>query len=257
MDKEHPIGVLDSGLGGVSVLRALREVLPKENYLYFGDSANAPYGVKTEEEILNLSLKAAEKLIVQGVKALVIACNTITGVAATVLREKYGKLIVVGTEPAVKPAVAAKPRGTVMVMATTVTLEGERFQALLRRWRGEATIIECPCPGLMEFVEQGEISSPALRDYLTEKIESCGGWDADSVVLGCTHYPFVQEMIRKIMGPHARFFDGALGIARQTERRLAAEYLLSDRKAPGTIIWQNSSADARLIALGEKLLAIK
>ena len=109
----------------------------------------------------------------------------------------------------------------------------------------------------MEFVEQGEISSPALRDYLTEKIESCGGWDADSVVLGCTHYPFVQEMIRKIIGPHARFFDGALGIARQTERRLAAEYLLSDRKAPGTIIWQNSSADARLIALGEKLLAIK
>ena len=198
MDKRQPIGVLDSGLGGVSVLRALRDLLPQENYLYFGDSANAPYGIKSEEEIRVLSFNVVEKLVAQGVKAIVIACNTITSAAVTALREKYTDLIIVGTEPAVKPAIFFRPRGKILVMATTATLQGTRFQALVQRWQGEATIIACPCPGLMEFVERGDTQSPELREYLTKKINSVKGWKADCVVLGCTHYPFVQNMIQEL-----------------------------------------------------------
>lgn len=257
MDKKQPIGVFDSGLGGISVLRALRTLLPKENYLYFGDSANAPYGVKEEEEIRALSFQVAEKLVAQGVKAIVIACNTITSVAVTALREKYVDLIIVGTEPAVKPAVAFRPQGKVLVMATTATLQGSRFHDLVRRWQGEATVISCPCPGLMEFVERGDTQSQELRDYLTERIDDVQAWDADSVVLGCTHYPFVQEMIQSLMGEKTRIFDGAPGIARQVERRLAAASLLNDGEEPGEICWQNSSSDTRLFDLGKKLLMLK
>lgn len=257
MDKKQPIGVFDSGLGGVSVLRALRALLPQENYLYFGDSANAPYGVKTEEEIQALSFRVAEKLVAQGVKAIVIACNTITSVAATALREKYADLIIVGTEPAVKPAIAFRPQGKVLVMATTATLQGTRFHDLVQRWRGEATVISCPCPGLMEFVERGDIKSQELRDYLTEKIAAVKGWEADCVVLGCTHYPFVQDMIQSLMGEKTHIFDGASGIARQVQRRLAEAQLLNDEEGAGEILWQNSSSDVRLLDLGKKLLAIK
>ena len=257
MDKRQPIGVLDSGLGGVSVLRALRDLLPQENYLYFGDSANAPYGVKSEEEIRVLSFNVVEKLVAQGVKAIVIACNTITSAAVTALREKYADLIIVGTEPAVKPAIFFRPRGKVLVMATTATLQGTRFQALVQRWQGEATIIACPCPGLMEFVERGDTQSPELREYLTKKINSVKGWKADCVVLGCTHYPFVQNMIQELMGKKVRIFDGAPGIARQVERRLEKADLLNDEGRPGEILWQNSSSDVRLLALGKKLLLMK
>lgn len=257
MEKRQPIGVFDSGLGGISVLRALRALLPHENYLYFGDSAHAPYGVKSEDEIRALSFRVTEHLVAQGVKAVVIACNTITSAAAAALREKYDDLIIVGTEPAVKPAIAFRPQGKVLVMATTATLQGQRFHALVQRWQGEATVIPCPCPGLMEFVERGDTASPALRAYLTEKIESVKGWDADCVVLGCTHYPFVQSMIQSLMGAKVRIFDGAPGIARQVERRLAGAHLLNDEEGPGEILWQNSSSDARLLALGKQLLTIK
>lgn len=257
MEKWQPIGVFDSGLGGVSVLRALRALLPRENYLYFGDSANAPYGVRSEDEIRALSFRVAEHLVVHGVKAIVIACNTITSAAVTALREKYDDLIIVGTEPAVKPAIAFRPRGKVLVMATTATLQGKRFHELVQRWQGEASVISCPCPGLMEFVERGDTTSPALRAYLTEKIEGVQGWGADCVVLGCTHYPFVQAMIQSLMGEKTRIFDGAPGIARQVERRLAEAHLLNEEEGQGEILWQNSSSDARLLALGKKLLAMK
>lgn len=257
MDKRQPIGVLDSGLGGVSVLRALRDLLPQENYLYFGDSANAPYGVKSEEEIRVLSFNVVEKLVAQGVKAIVIACNTITSAAVTALREKYADLIIVGTEPAVKPAIFFRPHGKVLVMATTATLQGTRFQALVQRWQGEATIIACPCPGLMEFVERGDTQSLELREYLTKKINSVKGWKADCVVLGCTHYPFVQNMIQKLMGKKVRIFDGAPGIARQVARQLEKAHLLNDEGRLGEILWQNSSSDVRLLALGKRLLLMK
>lgn len=257
MDKTQSIGILDSGVGGVSVLRALLEVLPHENYLYFGDSANAPYGIKTEEEILRLSLAAVERLIKQEIKAIVIGCNTITSVAALPLRLKYPGMVIVATEPAVKPAVLSKPQGVVVVMATTATLQGKRFNALQQRYRDQAEIIKCPCPGLMDFVERGELDSPALRDYIQQRFAALGNVKPDAIVLGCTHYPFVRGVLQEIFGAAVPIFDGAPGIARQVSRRLAAENLLNDSLEQGKIIWQNSSRDPDVLELGKKLLTVK
>lgn len=254
MDMYQPIGVFDSGLGGVSVLRAVRATLPYEDFIYYGDSVNAPYGTRPEKEILALSMAAISALVQQGVKAVVIACNTVTSVAAPALRAQYPQTIIVATEPAVKPAAADSPQGRIVVMATPATLQGERFHHLMGRFQGEAVVIPCPCPGLMEFVERGETHSERLRHYLEERFRAVGAEKPDSVVLGCTHYPFVQGMIQEVAGPQAKIFDGASGIARQLKQRLAMAHLLSDKTEPGEIVWQNSSPNPELIAIGKRLL---
>ncbi len=257
MEKNQPIGVFDSGLGGVSVLRELVALMPNENYIYFGDSVNAPYGTKSDSEIMELSDDVMENLVNQGCKAIVIGCNTITGVAAKRLRAEYPKLIIVATEPAVKPAVAAAPKGKILVMATTATLRSKRFMSLVDRFGGDAEIISCPCPGLMEFVERGEIYSENLRQYLTEKITGVGGMDADCAVLGCTHYPFVKGMIQEVLGDKVKIFDGAPGIARQLKRKLKAYDLINDSGKKGTIHWENSLNNPELLRLSEKLLNLQ
>ncbi len=254
MDRELPVAVFDSGMGGVSVLRALRGRLPHENYLYFGDSANAPYGVRPYDEILSLARAAVAHLLGAGIKALVIGCNTVTSVAVKTLRAEHPDLIIVATEPAVKPAALAKPGGTILVMATDATIHGDNFLSLVHRYEGDAKIVKCPCPGLMEFVERGETDSEALRAYLREKFSILGGVKPDSVVLGCTHYPFVSGAIRKVLGEDVAVFDPAPGIARQAERKLSEAGLLNPQGSEGTIRWENSSPDPGMIELGKKLL---
>ena len=257
MDKELPIAVFDSGMGGVSVLRALRALMPNENYLYFGDSANAPYGVRSYEEILSLSRAAVTHLVGAGIKALVIGCNTVTSVAVKTLRAENPNLIIVATEPAVKPAALAKPGGTILVMATDATIHGDNFLALVHRYESEAKIVKCPCPGLMEFVERGETDSENLRDYLRNKFEILNGERPDSVVLGCTHYPFVSSAIHAVLGEDVELFDPAPGIARQAKRQLDAEGLLNPQESEGKIRWENSSRDPNMIELGKRLLNMK
>lgn len=257
MEKNQPIGVFDSGVGGVSVLRELVALLPNENYIYFGDSVNAPYGTKPDSEIMELSDEVMENLIKQGCKAIVIGCNTITGVAAKSLRKKYPKLIIVATEPAVKPAVTAKPNGKILVMATTATLRSKKFLSLVDRCGGDADIISCPCPGLMEFVERGETHSENLRKYLSDRFTEVGGLDADCVVLGCTHYPFVRGMIQEVLGENVKIFDGAPGIARQLKRKLQAYDLINDSGKKGKIHWENSMDNPELLRLSEKLLNLQ
>ena len=254
MDAGLPIAVFDSGMGGVSVLRALRAHLPHENYLYFGDSANAPYGVRPYDEILELSRAAVAHLVGEGIKALVIGCNTVTSVAAKTLRAEHPNLIIVATEPAVKPAALARHGGTILVMATDATVHGDNFLSLVQRYGDEANIVKCPCPGLMEFVERGETDSEALRAYLRKRFEVLGGVKPDSVVLGCTHYPFVSGAIRAVLGEDVALFDPAPGIARQAKRRLAAAGLLNPQAGEGEIRWENSSPDPKMIALGKRLL---
>ncbi len=256
MDAFQPIGVFDSGLGGVSVLRAIRTELPNEDYVYFGDSANAPYGTKTETEIFELSMVAIDGLIRRGVKAVVVGCNTVTSVAVPALRERFPGIIIVATEPAVKPAVQAKPQGRIVVMATPATLKGERFHRLMERYQGQATVIPCPCPGLMEFVERGETDSERLRRYLKERFIEAGAERPDCVVLGCTHYPFVRKVIQETAGQQAMIFDGAPGIARQLKRRLITDHLLNEKTTPGKIVWQNSSPDPEIIETGKRLLRL-
>lgn len=244
MDKRQlPIGVFDSGLGGISVLRELAALMPHENFIYYGDSKHAPYGTKTLEEVRELTFADARHLTEQGVKALVVACNTATSAAITSLRQKYADMPVIGIEPALKPAVLAKEKPRVLVMATPMTLREDKFRQLMERYQTQAEIVPLPCPRLVEFVEQGEITGSRLEQFLRETFADFSKNPADCVVLGCTHYPFVREMIKKILGEKVLIFDGGAGTARETQRRLAACGLLNLSGEQGSVIFQNSSGE--------------
>lgn len=247
----RPIGVFDSGLGGISVLRELVKLMPGEDYVYFGDSANAPYGTKTPQQVTELTVKNVEFLLAKGAKAIVVACNTATSAAIGTLREMYGEVPIIGIEPALKPAVMA--HSTVLVMATPMTLELDRFNRMLRDYEDRARIIKMPCPGLVELIEQGILDGPVLRDYLEEHLKPWDKASVDAVVLGCTHYPLIRDVIQAVL-PGAAIFDGGEGTARQTQRRLAEQSLLSGKPSAGTVSFYNSKNDPEVINLCERLL---
>lgn len=240
MKRRQPIGVFDSGVGGISVLRELVKIMPEENYLYLGDSENAPYGTKQLEEVRALTNKNVELLLEKGAKSIVVACNTATSAAVAGLRLKYPELPLVGIEPAIKPAVLHKENSTVVVMATPVTLQQEKFQKLLRKYENSANIVSLPCPGLMEFVEKGDLESEDLKQYLTELFAPFKGEKIDSIVLGCTHYPFAAEMITRVVGKEVVIFDGGNGTAREMKRRLTVADLLTDQTGEGKVEFLNS-----------------
>ena len=173
--QECPIGVFDSGVGGISVLRELVAQMPNENYIFFGDSKNAPYGTKTLEEVQKLTCADAEYLLSRGVKALVVACNTATSAAIRILREKYADMPVIGIEPALKPAVHAGGHPRVLVMATPMTLREEKFHALMQRFESDAEILRLPCPGLVEYVEQGVLEGAIPLAAANESIRAALG----------------------------------------------------------------------------------
>lgn len=256
MDKNMPIGVFDSGLGGISVLRECVKELPRENFIYFGDSANAPYGTRSKKEIQKLSLKAAELLMDKGIKALLVACNTASSIAGEILREKYPDFIIVEIEPALKPAVTDFPKGRIVVMATPTTLREEKFANLLGQYSQVADICKLPCPGLPEFVERGELDSVALENYLQKTMAQVKEKPIDAIVLGCTHYPFVEKMIKKVAGYKTIIYDGSGGTARQLRRRLDSFNLLNDDQSCGNISWLNSSNTNEIILLSQKLFSV-
>ena len=248
-----PVGVFDSGLGGLSVLRELMARMPHEKFLYYGDSKNAPYGSRPAQEILDLTVKAAELLFDRGIKALVLACNTATSIGAEVLREKYPDRIIVGIEPALKPAVEQFPRGRILVLATETTLRERKFNDLLARASVTCRICKCPCPRLVEFVERGELTGQRVEDAIRSQLEGKLNPPADGVVLGCTHFPFLREAVSHVVGPQAVIFDGAGGTARETQRRLEeADLLRKDGK--GTVEILNSLKSPEILELSEKLL---
>lgn len=226
--KDLPIGVFDSGVGGISVLKELKRLMPAEDFYYFGDSLHAPYGTKKENEICELTLHHIQNMMNQGVKAIVIACNTATSVAITRLREKYEGFIVVGMEPALKPAVTHWNGKNIGVMATPVTLHLDKFQHLLGCYDHDANIIPLPCPGLAEYVEQGIIKGHELEKLLVKLFEPIDNISVDAVVLGCTHYPFIKDSISKVLKYSVEIFDGGEGTANETKRRLMAEGLLKE-----------------------------
>ena len=249
--KTDYIAVFDSGVGGVSVLRELVKLMPQERYLYFGDSANAPYGTRPTAEVRVLTLAAAERLMARGCKALVVACNTATAAAIIDLRAKYPDKIIIGIEPALKVAADHFPGGEVGVMATPVTLREEKFDVLLHRFTDACTVHKIPAPGLVELVERGmavsEESEALLKPLLLPYRDRL-----DAVVLGCTHYPFAAPVIGKLLGGHTALLDGGPGTARQTKRRLEAEGLLWD--GPGELLIENSSGSQEMVALCRTLL---
>lgn len=242
MDKRNlPIAFFDSGVGGISVLKEAVALMPREDFLYFGDSANAPYGTKSIEEIRALTLEHAGRFYRQGIKALVIACNTATSAAIRSLRSIYTDIPVIGIEPALKPAALMSEHPTVIVMATPLTVSAAKFNDLLGQYSDQADVIPLGCPGLMEFVERGCLDTPQVTSYLRELLEPClGKYPTDAIVLGCTHYPFVKPLIRQIAGDSVRIFDGGAGTARELKRRLEQEDLLTDREVRGSITFDES-----------------
>ncbi len=253
MEKNLPIAVIDSGVGGISVLSALMRELPAEDFLYFGDSKNAPYGKKSRDEVLRITRENLEILLARGIKAFVIACNTATAVAAKPLREEYPNLPIVGIEPAVKPAALMGKNPTVLVMATQLTLKEEKFSALASRFEQVARVISCPCPGLVELIEDGILEGEVLRDTLSQILAPFLQEKIDAVVLGCTHYPHIKREIAAFFPKNTPILDGGEGTARQTRRRLEAMGLLRENHA-GSVEFLNSAKDERLLALSEILL---
>ena len=234
MDKASlPIGVFDSGLGGLSVLRTALRMLPAERFLYYGDIMNAPYGTKTEEEVLSCARRVTALLLEKGIKALVIACNTATCAAAAQLRAEYPELIIIGMEPALKLAHDQCPEGEIAVLATPVSLASEKYRRLYENYGERA--VSLPCPGLMEFVERGDVNSPALRAYLSEKLAPfiADGKTPAAVVLGCTHYVFLKNTVQGLLPAATRVLDGNEGTVRQLARRLEQQGLLAQTPAKG------------------------
>lgn len=252
-DCRAPVAVFDSGLGGISVLRELVRTLPRENYLYFGDSLHAPYGTKTPQEVITLSLQAADRLLAQGAKALVVACNTATSAAIRTLRKTYPELAIVGTEPAIKPAVERHPGGRILMLATAMTVQEEKFQRLKAQYDDQAQIIPIACSGLMEYVEQGILRGAEVEGYLLDKLEPYLKVPIDAVVLGCTHYPFLRGAIRRIVGRRPEIIDGSIGIARQLERRLEEQRLLNPGDVSGKVEFQNSLDEPEILGLMQAL----
>lgn len=249
-----PIGVFDSGVGGISVLQELIKVMPNENYIYLGDSKHAPYGTKPLEEVRRLSFCNAEALLAQGAKGLVVACNTATSAAVRLMRGKYPQLPIVGIEPALKPAALEKEHPRVLVMATPMTVQQDKFKQLMARYADKAEIYPLPCPGLMEFVEAGDLDSEQLHDFLQQLLAPYLEKHLDSVVLGCTHYPFARKMIRRIVGDSVTIFDGGEGTAREMRRRLAAADLLNPATEPGWVRFENSVSTEAELQLCRRLL---
>ena len=235
------IGVFDSGVGGISVLARLAKELPNEDFVFYGDSANAPYGERNRDWIERRSRDIVEHLMDEGAKAIVIACNTATSCAATTLRADYAHIPIIGVEPALKPATLAKDVETILVMATPITLRLDKFQRLAERWGGDHQVINVPCPGLAGRIEKGDLDAPDVEDMIRGFVGDYVG-SADAVVLGCTHYPFVADAIRAVLGD-VQLFDGASGTARQLHRKLAERGLLTKSSDAGVVNFESSSVD--------------
>lgn len=250
---QRPIGLLDSGLGGIGVLGEALRQLPNEDYVYYGDTANAPYGDKAPEEVLGLVHQAVERLIELRCKAIVIACNTATSVSAGKLRQELA-LPIIGMEPALKPASLLPGDGKILVMATRVTLALPKFQALMAQYGRDA--VPVPCPGLMECVERGELEGPKVTALLRQLLGPWLSQPVKAVVLGCTHYPFLRKAIAALFPEGTPLIDGNAGSVRQLRRRLEEQDLLSDRQEPGRVTFLSSSEEPSVLQRMQTMLEL-
>ena len=226
------IGVFDSGVGGLSVLHHIREALPDADLIYVADSGHVPYGDKSPAYIESRAMTLTRFLLDQGAEAIVIACNTATAAAAHTLRDQFSDIPIVAMEPAVKPAVAATKSGVVGVLATIGTLESARFAALLERYAGNVKIVTQGCPGLVEAVERGDLRGLETRRLVERYTAPLLKAGADTLILGCTHYPFVAPLIREVAGEQVVLVDTGAAVARELKRRVDTE--LPPRDKNGT-----------------------
>lgn len=212
------VGVFDSGVGGLTVLRELRRQLPAVPLRYIADTAYAPYGPRDSNYIIGRSLRLTEHLVDQGARLLVVACNTATAHAIAALRARWPGLPIVGTEPGIKPAVAASAVRRIGVLATPATIASARYQDLLQRHAGEARVISQPCPGLADLIERGELDSPRLQALVDELCAPLREAEVDTVLMGCTHYPLVQARLQAALGPAVRLLNIETAVAQQAAR---------------------------------------
>ena len=243
MNNRAPIGIFDSGVGGLSVMHHIQLELPGECLVYVADSRYAPYGDKSEAEVVQRSLLLSEFLLGIGVKALVVACNTATAAAITQLRNRFA-LPIIGMEPALKPAVSSTTTGVVGILATSGTLNSSKFENLNVQFGQNVKVIAQGCPGLVEQIELGEFDSDKtyrlVRDYVSRLVR-CG---VDTIVLGCTHYPLLKTLIQRVAGPDIEVIDTGKAVAKQLARRLAEGGLLLDSSHRGSIeFWSSSSSE--------------
>jgi glutamate racemase len=249
-----PIGIFDSGVGGLSVLRAIRKQLPGEAVLYIADQAHVPYGARPLEEVRAFSEEVTHYLLSQGAKLIVVACNTASAAALHGLRKTFPQVSFVGMEPAVKPAAEHTQTGVVGVLATPATFQGALYASVVERFAQGVEIIQDTCPGLVAQIESGEMDTPKTRAILEHALEPMIAHHADTIVLGCTHYPFVIPLIQEIAGPQVRVIDPAPAIAAQTRRLLEAQGLLSPLPGPAPLHFMTSGDAATLQAQLPRLL---
>ena len=227
------IGIFDSGVGGLTVATAIRQALPRERLLYFGDNAHVPYGERTSEEILGFSEGIVNALLGQGCELIVIACNTASAAALVPLRERMPHIPFVGMEPAVKPAVEHTRTGVVGVLATIATVQGKLFASVVERFAKDVEVIRQACPGLVKQIEAGEFDTPTTEAMLRGWIEPMLARNIDALVLGCTHYPLVRPLIEKIAGPGVRVMEPSEAIARRVAQLMAERGLAAPADAKG------------------------
>ncbi len=240
---EAPIGVFDSGVGGLSVLEEIHRLLPNESLLYVADCGHVPYGEKSPEFIRERCRVMAQFFQQQGAKAFVLACNTATVAGVADLRRDYPDWPIVGMEPAVKPAAAATRNGVVGVLATTGTLKSAKFAALLDRFATDVQVVTQPCPGLVELIEAGDLHSPAVRQLLQGYLDPLLAAGCDTIILGCTHYPFLKPLLKQMLGDDISLIDTGAAVARQLQRLLAERQLLAAGPARPTQFWTSASPE--------------
>lgn len=245
---DAPIGVFDSGVGGISVLQHIHALLPHEQLLYVADSRYAPYGSKTPEEIQSRCFEIADFLTAKGVKAIVVACNTATAAAIDAMRAKYD-LPIFGMEPAVKPAAEASKNGIIGVLATVGTLQSAQFAGLLESYGRNVKVVTQGCVGLVECIERGELNAENTVNLLKQYCQPLLEEGADTIVLGCTHYPFVKPLIQQIVGDNVTLIDTGAAVAKYLQKRLAALDLLAVPDQAGAVkFWTNNqAADAKAV----------
>jgi len=231
------IGFFDSGIGGITVLFEALKMLPNEDYLYYADTLNVPYGTKSKDEVKKYIFNATEFIIAQGVKAIVIACNTATSVAIEELRAKYS-IPLIGMEPAVKPAVDHKINKRILVTATALTLKEEKLHNLIAKLNGNSITDLLPLPGLVQFAEKFEFDKKAVLPYLREQLYAYDLNEYEAIVLGCTHFIFFKDIIKELLPPHINIFDGNIGTVKNLKKVLTDTDSLN--QGTGDIIYYNS-----------------
>lgn len=248
----QPIGIFDSGVGGLSVLKHIHALLPNEQLNYVADSLHAPYGNKTAAEIEQRCLVLAEFLVGMGAKALVVACNTATAAGVARLRAEYD-IPIIGMEPAVKPAAAASKNGIIGVLATVGTLQSAQFAALLENYGRNVKVVTQGCVGLVECIERGELDAPETQSLLKKYLKPLLDEGADTIVLGCTHYPFVKSQIQQIVGENVTLIDTGAAVAKRLQSQLAERELLNETDVTGKVDFWTNSPDENAMEVIKKL----